>query len=273
MKLLYWNVNGLRAVEKKNCLRPLISATNPDIIGIQEIKAKPEQLDFVENVYPDYFCYWNSAQKPGYSGTGLLIKKEFCEINLINISTENINIGIPNSEQFNDDIEGRCQCFSFNIASQKYAVLNIYFPNGGKSEQAWLDKLKFYQAMLNYVNELRSQNKIVIWGGDVNCAHHEIDLARPKDNEGAIGFRPEERAWLSNWLDEGWVDIFRAIYPDKIIYSWWHLVTRARERNIGWRIDYAFTDKNNFKNINQIEYLNEIYGSDHCPLLLNFLTN
>lgn len=268
MKILYWNVNGLRAVEKKNSLRPLISNTSPDIVGIQEIKAMPEQLVNIEKNYTDFNLYWNSAQKPGYSGTGFLVKKEFLENH--RIKDENVNVvqGIINSDEFKSDDEGRCQCLNFSFENKKYAILNIYFPNGGKSEEAWFGKLRFYQAMLNYVNLLRGQGKNVIWGGDVNCAHHEIDLARPQENEGEIGFRKEEREWLSNWEAENWVDIFRKTYPDKVIYSWWHMVTRSRERNIGWRIDYAFCDKTLIPKINTIEYLNDVYGSDHCPLLL-----
>lgn len=267
MKILYWNVNGLRAVERKNCLQPLISELSPDIVGIQEIKAKPEQLNHLEINYPEYLVNWHSAIQPGYSGTGLLIKKNFLENN--DFSIIKIEKGINSSQAFIDDTEGRCQTLFLSNSNTKLAILNIYFPNGGKSEAAWYGKLEFYREVLKYVNKLRSESFLVIWGGDVNCAHHEIDLALPKENEGQIGFHPQERQWLSNWIMQGWCDIFRSLYPKKIIYSWWHLVTRARERNIGWRIDYAFCDQKLLKKVESIDYLTNIYGSDHCPLFLS----
>lgn len=269
MKVLYWNVNGLRAVDRKDSLRPVLSAVQPQVMGIQEIKAQSPQLSFFAEGYPDYVYHWHSAEKPGYSGTGLLIHRDFLRLHDINPDTLNIVVGMPGSKHYQHDHEGRVQCWRFTAAGKKIAILNIYFPNGGKSEQAWDDKLVFYDEFLAYVNRLRDEGHWVIWGGDVNCAHEEIDLARPKENEGVVGFRPEERAWISRCLAEGWVDIFRKRHPDEVVYSWWHMVTRARARNIGWRIDYGFTQEAYLANISSISYLNEVQGSDHCPLLLD----
>ncbi|MDH3324657.1 MAG: exodeoxyribonuclease III, partial [Candidatus Peregrinibacteria bacterium] len=147
-------------------------------------------------------------------------------------------------------------------------IFSVYFPNGGKSDQAWQDKLKFYEDFLKHTNELRKNGKKVIWAGDVNCAHEAIDLARPKDNEGKIGFHPEERKRITNFIKNDWIDIFREKHPEKIVYSWWHVITRARERNVGWRIDYFFCDKNFLNKVKNIEYLTNQMGSDHCPVLL-----
>lgn len=269
MKLMYWNVNGLRAVERKGLLRPLLEAVRPDVMGIQEIKAKSEQLTFMAKDYPDYVCHWHSAEKPGYSGTGLLIHRSFLQNINVHDDALDIRVGMEGSAIYDNDREGRVLCWRFSVSEQKVAILNIYFPNGGKSEQAWHDKLVFYDEFLGYINRLRDEGCWVFWGGDVNCAHEEIDLARPKDNEGMIGFRPEERSWISRCIQDGWVDIFRTRHPEEVVYSWWHMLTRSRERNIGWRIDYGFTQTETLSRIQSIAYLNEVQGSDHCPLLLD----
>ncbi len=266
MRIISWNVNGLRAVERKGELKRLLKTYNPDILLLQEIKCQPEQIKNINKTYSTYEKFYNSAEKKGYSGTAIWVKK----------TTKNIT---PSKEypilfwkgmpEF-DDNEGRIVRIDFD----NFSVLGVYFPNGGKSSEAWADKLIFYEKFLNYINQLRKSGRKVIFAGDVNCAHQEIDLARPKDNDGKIGFHPKERAWLSKWIEDNWVDVWRKKFPQKTdVYSWWHVLTRARLRNVGWRLDYFFVDKVLFNSVKKIEYLNTQMGSDHCPVLLEILKN
>lgn len=269
MKLMFWNVNGIRAVHRKQKLAPVLDTVSPDIVGVQEIKATPNQLGELADDFPDYQLHWHSAEKPGYSGTGLFIKKSWLAMHDIPPASLTIQVGMPQSAHYAHDSEGRVLAMLTTVNDRRIAILNIYFPNGGKSEQAWFDKLVFYDEFLSYINRLSKAGYWVLWGGDVNCAHQEIDLARPNENEGQIGFRPEERRWISGCLDHGWVDVFRHRHPQSVVYSWWHMLTKARERNIGWRIDYAFTQSRWLERVNTISYLTEVQGSDHCPLLLD----
>jgi len=254
-------VNGIRAVDRKGNLAEFLEKYQPDIFLIQEIKATEEQLDKLKfrEKYSDYTQFYHPAQKPGYAGTAIWLRKDFFA-------------GIPTKFQtgmddFHDD-EGRISRISFVKDGENFEIFSVYFPNGGKSPAAWDGKLVFYEKFLNFVNSLRDQGKTVIFAGDVNCAHEKIDLARPESNKNSIGFLPEERAWLTKWVANGWVDIFREKFPDKVIYSWWHVITRSRERNVGWRIDYFFVDRKSREKIKNIEYLNDQMGSDHCPVLL-----
>ena len=250
MKFISWNVNGIRAVLKKGFL-DFIDEHNPDIICLQETKAHKEQVNINLDSYP--FNYWNSAVKKGYSGTSIWVDRKFEEKCIF-------SSGMPGFK----DIEGRIS----RLDLEKSTYLNIYFPNGGKSDEAWKGKLVFYEKFLKYVNKLRKSGRTVIWAGDVNCAHEEIDLARPKSNMKSIGFLPEERGWVSKVIKNNWVDVFRTLYPEKIMYSWWHLVSKSRERNVGWRIDYFFVDKIFIEKVEDIIYLNDQMGSDHCPVKL-----
>jgi exodeoxyribonuclease-3 len=259
MKIISWNVNGIRAIEKKGDLEKLLETYNPDVLLIQEIKAKEDQLSAIMKKYDGYEQFYNSAEKPGYAGTAIWVKKEFTPGRLPGA------IKFSSSMTDFSDTEGRIARVSFG----EYEILGIYFPNGGKSPEAWDGKLVFYEKFLSFVNQLRASEKTVIWAGDVNCAHEEIDLARPKDNLTSIGFLPEERAWITKVIKNKWVDVFRKKNPDKTdVYSWWHVITRARARNVGWRIDYFFVDEKEFSNVKNIEYLNDQMGSDHCPVLL-----
>jgi exodeoxyribonuclease-3 len=261
MKIISWNVNGIRAVDRKGNLAEILENEKPDILLIQEIKAKEEQLDKLKfrEKYADYTQFYHSAEKPGYAGTAIWLRKDF----FAGISPE-FHTGM---NDFDDD-EGRISRISFTKNRTDFEILGVYFPNGGKSPEAWDGKLIFYEKFLNFANFLREQGKTVIFAGDVNCAHHEIDLARPESNKNSIGFLPEERVWITKWIENGWVDIFREKFPDKVVYSWWHVITRARSRNVGWRIDYFFVDEKFRGNCKSIEYLNDQMGSDHCPVLL-----
>jgi exodeoxyribonuclease-3 len=253
MKLASWNVNGLRAVEKKGELEKFIKKHNPDIFLIQETKSQEDQVKNIIEKYDDYDQFYQSAKKKGYSGVAIWVKKGLDHAHLVRGAIDN-----------RDDDEGRV----IRVDVKGYTIFSVYFPNGGKSEQAWEDKLVFYEDFLKTIDKLRAQGKKVIWAGDVNCAHEEIDIARPKENEGKIGFHPKERAWVSKVIEHGWIDVFRKLYPQKVVYSWWHLISRARERNVGWRIDYFFTDEEVFKRVKDCYYDTDQMGSDHCPIIL-----
>lgn len=265
MKIISWNVNGLRAVERKEELENLLKTYDPDVLLIQETKMQIEQAKPFLKKYTEYEQYYHQAEKKGYSGTAIWVKKLFLKNQIPGSNVpQNPGLqffkGMPNFE----DIEGRIS----RIDIGNTTILGVYFPNGGKSPEAWEGKLVFYEQFLTTVNALRANGRNVIWAGDVNCAHDEIDLARPKDNETSIGFLPEERAWVTKVIANNWIDVFRKKYPEKVMYSWWHVITRARERNVGWRIDYFFVDQKLMPHVKNIEYLNDQMGSDHCPVSL-----
>ncbi len=260
MKIISWNVNGVRAVERKGELQNLIEKYLPDVLCLQEIKAKPEQLEFLEKKFPQFEKFYNSAEKPGYAGTAIWVKKDFVET----VSNLEFKTSFPN---FSDD-EGRVARVDFEKDGESFSIFSIYAPNGGKSPDAWHGKIKFYQDFREAVNSLRDAGRKVIFSGDWNVAHQEIDLFHPKQNDGKIGFHPTERADFDEYVAQGWVDVFREKHPEEVIYSWWHVISRARDRNVGWRIDYFFTDRSFLSNVKSIEYLNSQMGSDHCPVQL-----
>ncbi len=262
MRIVSWNVNGLRAVERKEFLGEFLNEHSPDILLLQETKSKPEQVEFLETVYPDYNKFYVSAEKAGYSGVSIWLKDALQK----RLSGFEFIEGMPGDPVAN---EGRVARLDFELEGKLFSVLGSYFPNGGKSDEAWQHKLQFYEAWLNYVNTIRVSGRQVIWAGDVNCAHNAIDLARPKDNDGKIGFHPKERAYLDLWAKNGWVDAWRDLNPKTIdVYSWWHLISRSRSRNVGWRIDYFWIDEPLLKTVKKVEYLTEQMGSDHCPVVL-----
>lgn len=262
MKIITWNVNGLRAVERKGALQELIEKQNPDVLFLQEIKGKKDQFSAYLQENLAYQQFYHSAQKPGYAGTGVW----FCRRILQDVSQIKFNMHVPHAP--NAD-EGRVSHLSFLLDKKKYDFVSIYFPNGGKSELAWEEKLVFFDTILDYMNGLRKRGHEVIVGGDMNVAHTEIDIARPKENDGKIGFHPDERAWVDRVITHGWVDVWRAKNPDvRDVYSWWDMITRARDRNVGWRIDYFFVDEKFLEKINRVEYLHDQMGSDHCPLMM-----
>jgi exodeoxyribonuclease III len=250
MKLISWNVNGLRAVAKKGFL-DWLSETSPDILGLQETKAEPEQLpDDVRSPH-GYFAYFaHSKGRKGYSGVALYSKTEPDKVEY--------GIGIP---RFDD--EGRIIIGHFG----DIVLLNVYFPNGGGGPERLQYKLDFYDAFLEYIEGLRTAGKNVVFCGDVNTAHEAIDLARPKENEKNTGFLPEERAWLDAVVRLGYVDTFRKYFPTKEgAYSYWDMKTRARERNVGWRIDYFFVSPGLLTSLRGAGIATNVEGSDHCPV-------
>lgn len=253
MKIISWNVNGIRALERKENLDEFLTKHNPDVFLIQETKSKEEQITKIIEKYSNYDQFYQSAQKPGYSGVAIWVRKKLDHAHVVQGAIDN-----------RDDEEGRV----IRVDVNGYTIFSIYFPNGGKSEEAWEDKLIFYEHFLKTVDKLREEGRKVIWAGDVNVAHEEIDIARPKDNDGKIGFHPKERKWVDKVIKHKWIDVFRKLYPDKIIYSWWHVISRSRLRNVGWRIDYFFLDENDMKNVKDCYYDNDQMGSDHCPVIL-----
>ncbi|MCS6971470.1 MAG: exodeoxyribonuclease III [Turneriella sp.] len=253
MKIISFNVNGIRAIEKKGELQKLIVEQKPDVLFIQETKAKPEQLSEALRHPTGYDAHYHSAEKPGYAGTAVFIRHGL-------FRSAEILRGMPGW----NDHEGRV----IGIRSGDLIMFGNYFPNGGKSEAAWREKLEFYDHFHKYISELRRQKYRVLFTGDLNVAHQPIDLARPKENENSIGFLPEERAWVDRLLADNWVDVFRKKYPDKVSYTWWQMQSRARERNVGWRIDYFIVDAPLYPLVKEVEHLHNYMGSDHCPIVL-----
>jgi len=248
IKIVFWNVNGIRAGIKKG-LWHWVKKNDADIYCFAETKAREDQLEKGMKIPQTYYSYWNSADKVGYSGVATLSKMEAKRV-------------IEGNRDNDWDEEGRVLVTKFD----EFTLLNVYFPNGKRDKGRLNYKMKFYDHFLKYINKLRENGEKVIWGGDVNTAHREIDLARPKDNEGISGFLPIERKWLDKVEKEGWVDTYRMFYPDKEMYSWWSMRSGARTRNIGWRIDYVFVDERIKKQVKRAFILSETEGSDHCPV-------
>ncbi len=250
LTLLSWNVNGARAVHRAGFLGWLADAA-PDILCLQETRAEEGQLP-PELVRPQpYFGYWtHSIRKKGHSGTAILSRVE----------PRAVRVGIDNSE-FDD--EGRTLVADYG----RFVLINCYFPNGGRDQERVPYKLAFYDAFLAYCENLRAAGRSLVACGDVNTAHREIDLARPKQNVKSTGFLPEERAWLDRWTAAGYVDTFRLLHPDAVgAFTWWLQWGQARERNIGWRLDYFFVSADLAPHVTAAFILPDVRGSDHCPI-------
>lgn len=248
MKMLSWNVNGIRAAQRKGFV-DWFAQEAPDVLSIQETKASPEQLAAELTEVPGYHVYFSSAQRKGYSGVATYTRVE----------PQDVAHGFS-IEKF--DSEGRILRMDYG----DFLLFNIYFPNGKSSDERLEYKMEFYDAFLDYVGKLRREGRNVVVCGDVNTAHKEIDLARPKENEKISGFLPEERAWMDTFLEHGFVDTFRQFNQEPNNYSWWDTMTRARERNVGWRIDYFFADTDFAPRLTDAFILPDVIGSDHCPV-------
>jgi exodeoxyribonuclease-3 len=290
MKIISWNVNGLRAVMNKGLLKPVLEKENPDILCLQETKASPEQLaEEIKNML-GYFSYFSECKtKKGYSGVAIYTKEKPTKVFY--------GMGIEKFDQ-----EGRIVGAQY----KNFTLINVYFPNGGMGPERLKYKLEFYEGFLKFILKLRKKEERVIFCGDVNTAHQAIDLARPKENEKNTGFLPIERAWIDQVVSQGFVDVFREFYPSqKDIYTYWDMKTFARDRNVGWRIDYFFADSLLFNyasltcksdlhslkikktgksdlsvlgksdlpsfdfhplKIKNTGIMNNYYGSDHCPI-------
>ena len=248
MKLISWNVNGIRACVNKG-FKDFFSKINADIFCIQETKCQPDQIELE---FKGYKSYWNSAERKGYSGTAIFTKKE----------PISVKYGIGMEEH---DKEGRVITLEFD----NFYMVTIYTPNSKRGlerleyRQVWEDEIRKYLLKLN-------KEKPVIMCGDLNVAHKEIDLKNPKSNRGNAGFTDEEREKMTKLLDKGFTDTFRYLYPNKEDeYSWWSYMGRAREKNIGWRIDYFLVSNDIKDKIQEAKIHNKIMGSDHCPVELD----
>ncbi len=261
MRIISWNVNGIRAVHKKGLFVPFVEKYQPDIIGLQETKAQQNQS---EVDLPEYQEYWNSATRPGYSGTAIFTKHKPLSVVL----------GIPEkiSKKYNwsedgygdPNIEGRVTTLEY----KDFYVVTVYTPNAKDDlSRIPLRHKQWDPAFLEYMKKL-DKKKPVIFGGDLNVAHTPDDLARPKENEGKKGFTKEEREGIQKIIDAGFVDTFRMFTKGNGHYTWWSHFANARERNIGWRIDYIFVSERLKDKVKSAHILPSILGSDHCPIEL-----
>jgi len=248
MILLSWNINGIRAGDKKG-LFDWFKSESPNVLCLQEIKAKVDQIPPHLKNTPGYNISFNPAERPGYSGVATYSKAKPIDVKM--------GFGI---EKF--DIEGRTLITEF----EDFVLFNIYYPNGKKNEDRLNYKLDFYDTFLAYADNLKAEGKNIVVCGDFNTAHKEIDLAHPKQNERVSGFLPVERAWIDTFIDHGYVDTFRYFNKEPNQYSWWSMRTAARNRNIGWRLDYFFVNKEFIKNVKNAFIMQDVMGSDHCPV-------
>jgi exodeoxyribonuclease-3 len=249
LRILSWNVNGIRAAMRKGLLEWL-AEDRPDVLCVQETKAAPDQLPEPVLEPEGFRSYWNSGERRGYSGVATYLRQDPDSVEY--------SFGCPEFDR-----EGRVV-----ITTQRgFRLYNVYFPNGKQSRERLKYKLDFYDALLEHLDREASQGRRLVICGDYNTAHKEIDLARPKPNERVSGFLPVERKWMDRLVEHGFVDTFRMFHPDEPgQYTWWDLMTRARERNVGWRIDYFFVSENVRRSVASAFILPEVRGSDHCPV-------
>ena len=247
MKIITWNVNGLRAALKKGVLSWIIEQS-ADVVCLQETRVLPEQLPEEQREVSGYEIIWNPAEKKGYSGTSTWIKE----------SAREINLGLG-SQRF--DVEGRV----IRTRHPDFYLYNIYFPNGQRGHERVQYKLEFYELLLEQCDLLHAAGESIIITGDFNTAHNEIDLKNHKSNHKTSGFLPEERAMVDKFMAHGFVDPFRHLYPEKEQYSWWSYRGGARSRNVGWRIDYFLISENLLPRVQDVIIHDDVLGSDHCP--------
>ena len=253
MRIISWNVNGIRAVIKKN-FSEFLTDYQPDILCLQETKARAEQVDLPFEM-AGYHTYWNSAEKPGYSGTAIFTRQQPISV------TEGIGID-------EHDTEGRVLTAEF----PDFYLVTVYTPNSQNELRRLPYRQRWDADFLAYCKHLE-KTKSVIFCGDLNVCHREIDLARPKQNRRNAGFSDEERAGFDNIVDAGFTDTFRHFYPDLTdAYSWWSYRAGARGKNIGWRLDYFCVSSSIIGKITQAKILSDVLGSDHCPVLIEIPT-
>lgn len=250
MKILTYNVNGIRAALRKD-FSSWLKAVNPDIICLQEIKANPEQ--FEASVFTDlgYHCFWNPAEKKGYSGVAILTKTKPQHVEY--------DCGIEEI-----DFEGRILRADFD----RFSVMSAYFPSGSSGDIRQEFKMKFLTQFQNYVNVLKKDFPNLVISGDYNICHKAIDIHNPQRNKNTSGFLPEEREWMSEFIASGFTDSFRHLNPEPHNYSWWSYRGNARAKNLGWRIDYNMISENLLSNLSRSAILSQAHHSDHCPVLV-----
>ncbi len=257
LSFISWNVNGIRAAHKKGFM-DWFNKTSPDILCLQETRAEIPQIPTEIVEATGYYTFWNhSKRKRGYSGTGLLSRIEPLSVEF--------GLGL---EEF--DQEGRTIIAHY----PKFTLINCYFPNGSRDHSRVPFKMAFYDAFLQKCEDFRAEGKLVLFCGDVNTAHQEIDLANPKSNRKTTGFLPEERAWIDKITAMGYVDTFRQFHPDEAgHYTWWSMRAGARKRNVGWRIDYFFSAPELASKVTDATIFPNVTGSDHCPIGLKLNTD
>lgn len=254
MKIYSWNVNGLRAVIRKGALQDFIDKEDPDILCLQETKAKQGQA---EVDFPEYEELWNSADRPGYAGTAIFTK-------IKPLSVQNF---LPSEQSFADQYgdpleEGRVLTAEF----EHFYLVDVYTPNSKNGlERLSLREKKWDPEFLKYLKKLEQEKPVVVCG-DFNAAHQEIDIARPSTNHHSAGFTDAERQGITNLINAGFTDTFRSLYPNEIRYTWWSHWGQARANNVGWRIDYFFISKALISRLKAAEIHEHYYGSDHCPI-------
>ena len=250
MKILTYNVNGIRAALRKD-FSSWLKAVNPNIICLQEIKANPEQ--FEASVFTDlgYHCFWNPAEKKGYSGVAILTK----------IKPQHVEYDCGIEEI---DFEGRILRADFD----RFSVMSAYFPSGSSGDIRQEFKMKFLTQFQNYVNVLKKDFPNLVISGDYNICHKAIDIHNPQRNKNTSGFLPEEREWMSEFIASGFTDSFRHLNPEPHNYSWWSYRANARAKNLGWRIDYNMISENLLSNLSRSAILSQAHHSDHCPVLV-----
>lgn len=248
MKIYSWNVNGIRAIQNKGFM-DWFKSSKGDVICLQETKAQAEQLsDEIKNI-GKYKSYWFSAEKKGYSSVATYTMPEPADVKL----------GFGNPLY---DCEGRTIITEY----QKFVLANVYFPNGGRGPERVKYKLDFYDELFFFLQKNYRERKGIIVTGDFNTAHKEIDLARPKENVKTSGFMPIEREWIDKLINLGYVDVFRTFNQEPEQYTYWDQFTKARDRNVGWRIDYFMVSDDIVKYVKEARIHADVYGSDHCPI-------
>jgi len=250
VKITTWNVNGYRAILRKEALE-WVNDVKPDVLCFQETKVQLDQISDEEATIDGYDSIWNSAERKGYSGVVTFHKKEPLEVEK--------GIGF---EKF--DNEGRV----IRAKYEDFHLFNIYFPNGGQGNKRVPYKLEFYEKLLKICDELHQNGENIIITGDFNTAHNEIDLANPKSNEKNTGFLPEEREWIDKYLEHNFVDAFRELYPEREEYTWWTYRYNARKNDIGWRLDYFLITESLMDRVADVVIHSDVMGSDHCPVSL-----
>ena len=251
MKLFSWNVNGIRAAQRKGFLDWLHDEA-PDVLSVQETKAQPDQLADKLRQPEGYHSWWASAERKGYSGVGLFSKSQPRQVIM--------GLGI---DKF--DSEGRTIIAEYDA----FTLMTTYLPNGGRDHKRVPFKMEYKDAFLDYANQLRAAGKSVVFCGDINTAHNEIDLARPKANRKTTGFLRIERDWIDKVVEQGYIDIYRHLNPEREgAYSWWSMRSGARQKNVGWRIDYFFISPDLLERVVDAEIHADVLGSDHCPISL-----
>jgi exodeoxyribonuclease III len=251
MRITSWNVNGLRAALNKG-VGDWLRSSAADIVCLQEIKVHPHQLTEEQlSWFTGSRVLWNPAVRPGYSGVATILNSPHLDYAM--------GLGV---DRF--DAEGRV----VQTRQDGFLLFNVYFPNGKRDHTRLSYKLDFYACLLEMCDRLHATGEQIVICGDFNTAHREIDLRNPKQNENTSGFLPEERAWIDLYLEHGFVDAYRWLYPERIQYTWWTYRLRARERNIGWRLDYFLVSESLLPRVEDVTVHEEVWGSDHCPVTL-----